>query len=147
SFGLTTSPRLRVMPPPSRATRIRGGCTRSGTWPACATPFARKRPRLIETKTPPWYEHRSAPTASSGLAMPVPAQRNQKRLRSYDKLLIGGRWTSPSSSRVIDVISPTTEETVAHVPDGQAADIDAAVIAAREAFDRGPWPRMSPHER
>src|ERR1700751_5535772 len=79
--------------------------------------------------------------------MPAAAQHKQERLRSYDKLLIGGRWTSPSSSRVIDVISPTTEETVAHVPDGQPADIDAAVIAARQAFDRGPWPRMSPHER
>ena len=71
----------------------------------------------------------------------------QARLRSYDKLLIGGRWTAPSSDRVIDVISPTTEEIIAHVPDGQAADIDAAVAAARHAFDHGPWPRMSQDER
>jgi aldehyde dehydrogenase (NAD+) len=71
----------------------------------------------------------------------------QERLRSYDKLLIGGRWTDPSSACVIDVISPTTEETIAHVPDGQAADIDAAVAAARFAFDRGPWPRMAQDER
>jgi aldehyde dehydrogenase (NAD+) len=68
-------------------------------------------------------------------------------LRSYDKLLIGGRWATPSSSGVIEVISPTTEEIVAHVPEGQAADIDAAVAAARHAFDRGPWPRMSQTER
>ena len=71
----------------------------------------------------------------------------QERLRSYDKLLIGGRWTAPSSSRVINVISPTTEQTIAHVPDGQAADIDAAVAAARQAFDHGPWPRMNQKER
>src|SRR4029077_4526239 len=74
-------------------------------------------------------------------------QHNRERLRSYDELFIGGRWTTPSSSRVIDVISPTTEETIAHVPDGQAADIDAAVAAARHAFDHGPWPRLNQKER
>src|ERR1700739_3770200 len=79
--------------------------------------------------------------------MSVAAQRKQKNLRSYDKLFIGGRWTTPSSSAVIDVISPTTEATIAHVPEGQAADIDAAVAAPRDAFDSGPWPRMSPKER
>jgi aldehyde dehydrogenase (NAD+) len=71
----------------------------------------------------------------------------QERLRSYDKLLIGGRWTAPSSSSVIEVISPTTEEIIASVPDGQVADIDAAVAAARHAFDQGPWPRMNQKER
>jgi aldehyde dehydrogenase (NAD+) len=79
--------------------------------------------------------------------MSVAAQRKHENLRSYDKLFIGGRWTSPSSSRVIDVISPTTEANIAHVPEGQPADIDAAVAAARNAFDSGPWPRMSQHER
>ena len=70
-----------------------------------------------------------------------------ERLRSYDKLFIGGRWEDPSSQRVIDVISPTTEEKIAHIPEGQAADIDAAVAAARQAFDSGPWPRLSQNER
>jgi aldehyde dehydrogenase (NAD+) len=79
--------------------------------------------------------------------MPALAQPKRESLRSYDKLFIGGRWTTPSSSAVIDVISPTTEATIAHVPEGQAADIDAAVAAARDAFDSGPWPRMSPKER
>src|SRR5690242_8685413 len=71
----------------------------------------------------------------------------QDGVRSYDKLLIGGRWREPSSPTVIDVISPTTERTIAHVPEGQAADIDAAVAAARFAFDRGPWARMAQRER
>jgi aldehyde dehydrogenase (NAD+) len=79
--------------------------------------------------------------------MSAVAQDKRGRLRSYEKLFIGGNWTTPSSSRVIEVISPTTEEIIAHVPDGQAADIDAAVAAARHAFDRGPWPRMSQNER
>jgi acyl-CoA reductase-like NAD-dependent aldehyde dehydrogenase len=71
----------------------------------------------------------------------------QEGVRSYDKLLIGGRWKEPSGASVIDVISPTTEQTIAHVPEGQPADIDAAVAAARFAFDRGPWPRMFQRER
>ena len=62
-------------------------------------------------------------------------------------LFIDGAWADPASSATIEVISPHTEEVVARVPEGTAADIDAAVAAARHAFDEGPWPRMSPEER
>jgi betaine-aldehyde dehydrogenase len=48
---------------------------------------------------------------------------------------------------VIDVFSPATEELVGRVPEAQVADIDRAVAAARDAFDNGPWPRMTPAER
>jgi betaine-aldehyde dehydrogenase len=68
-------------------------------------------------------------------------------LITKDKLYIGGEWAAPASSGVIEVISPTTEEVIARVPDGSNADIDRAVAAARQAFDRGPWPRMAPSER
>lgn len=62
-------------------------------------------------------------------------------------LFTGGAWTPPASGRQVDVISPSTEEAVGSVPDATAADIDRAVAAAREAFDTGPWPRMTPAER
>ncbi|MCA1833239.1 MAG: aldehyde dehydrogenase [Actinomycetota bacterium] len=68
-------------------------------------------------------------------------------MRTYDKLFIGGRWTAPATSQVIEVVSPHTEEVIAAVPEGTEADIDRAVEAARNAFDNGPWPRMSPDER
>ena len=45
------------------------------------------------------------------------------------------------------MISPATEEVIAKVPDATTADVDRAVAAAREAFDYGPWPQMSPAER
>lgn len=67
--------------------------------------------------------------------------------KSYDELFIGGRWVAPSGDGVLPVISPATEETVATVPDPNVQDADAAVSAARRAFDEGPWPRMSPAER
>ena len=64
-----------------------------------------------------------------------------------DTLFIGGGWVAPASSETIQVISPHSEELVATVPDTTPADIDAAVAAARDAFDHGPWPRMTPAER
>ncbi|HVB92219.1 MAG TPA: aldehyde dehydrogenase [Acidimicrobiales bacterium] len=68
-------------------------------------------------------------------------------IRDYDRLFIGGDWVAPEGSDTIAVISPATEEVIARVPDGTEADIDKAVAAARTAFDRGPWPRMTPVER
>lgn len=65
----------------------------------------------------------------------------------YDKLFIGGEWVSPATSERIPVVSPTSEEKIAEVPAGAPKDVDRAVAAAREAFDSGPWPRLSLEER
>jgi aldehyde dehydrogenase (NAD+) len=68
-------------------------------------------------------------------------------VKDYDKLFIGGTWVAPEGTNTIGVISPSTEEVIATVPDGTEADIDKAVASARQAFDHGPWPRMTPKER
>jgi (Z)-2-((N-methylformamido)methylene)-5-hydroxybutyrolactone dehydrogenase len=68
-------------------------------------------------------------------------------MRVYDKLFIGGEWVESASGRMIDVINPATEEVWAQVPEGNEEDIDRAVRAAREAFDHGPWRKMSTYER
>jgi betaine-aldehyde dehydrogenase len=68
-------------------------------------------------------------------------------MTDYDRLFIGGQWVAPLGTGTIDVVSPTSEEVVGRVPEGTTGDIDAAVAAARQAFDRGPWPRMAPTER
>jgi acyl-CoA reductase-like NAD-dependent aldehyde dehydrogenase len=68
-------------------------------------------------------------------------------VRSFDRLFVGGRWVRPSGDDLLAVISPTTEQTLAHVPEAGRADVDAAVRAARRAFDHGPWPRLSGPER
>jgi aldehyde dehydrogenase (NAD+) len=65
----------------------------------------------------------------------------------WDKLFIGGKWTDPSTDQVIEVHSPATGEYVGRVPMAAAADVDAAVAAARAAFDTGPWPSTPPAER
>src|SRR5690242_11352114 len=68
-------------------------------------------------------------------------------MRRHDTLFIGGEWVAPAGTATIDVVSPHTEEVVGRVPDSTAADVDRAVAAAREAFDHGPWPRMTFAER
>ncbi|MBX6390634.1 MAG: aldehyde dehydrogenase [Frankia sp.] len=68
-------------------------------------------------------------------------------MQVHDRLFIGGAWTAPAGTDTIDVVSPATEEVIGRVPEGTRADLDAAVAAARAAFDDGPWPRMSPAER
>jgi len=68
-------------------------------------------------------------------------------MHTFKELYIGGEWTAPSGSGVIEVISPATEEVIGQVPDGTPEDVDRAVAAARRAFDEGPWPHLNPVER
>ncbi|NBC36578.1 aldehyde dehydrogenase family protein [Novosphingobium sp. FSY-8] len=64
-----------------------------------------------------------------------------------DRLYIGGAWVAAHSGRTISQISPNTEEVVSTVAEADEVDMDAAVAAARDAFDNGPWGRMQPAER
>jgi acyl-CoA reductase-like NAD-dependent aldehyde dehydrogenase len=66
----------------------------------------------------------------------------------FKDLFINGDWREPSSSRRITVISPNTEEVIGSTPEGVEADVDAAVAAARAAFDnpRG-WAHWSGSQR
>ncbi len=66
-------------------------------------------------------------------------------LKHPDRLFIGGEWIAPSTDRMIEVISPATEQVFVRVAEAMEADMDRAVAAARHAFDHGPWPRMT-HE-
>jgi acyl-CoA reductase-like NAD-dependent aldehyde dehydrogenase len=69
------------------------------------------------------------------------------RLMYRRELFIGGEWVPPAGPDVLPVISPSTEGPVGEVPVAITADVDRAVIAARTAFEEGPWPRMAPAER
>ena len=68
-------------------------------------------------------------------------------MKSYNEFYIGNEWVKPSSKDRLKVINPFTEEEIASVPEAKEADMDLAVNAARDAFDNGPWPRMSATER
>ena len=64
-----------------------------------------------------------------------------------DALFIAGEWRTPVNTGVIDVICPSTEESLGSAPDAGPADVDAAVTAGREAFDAGEWPRLPVADR
>jgi aldehyde dehydrogenase (NAD+) len=65
----------------------------------------------------------------------------------YDTMFIDGAWTASNAAGVTEVIDPATEEVIGSVPAADVKAADAAIEAARRAFDEGPWPRMSPRER
>ncbi|GAA3955571.1 aldehyde dehydrogenase [Gordonia caeni] len=64
-----------------------------------------------------------------------------------DQLYIGGRWVQPHSTERLEVHSPATGELVGSVPAADATDVNAAVGAARAAFESGVWRNTPPTER
>jgi len=66
-------------------------------------------------------------------------------MRTYDKFYINGQWVEPIGKGTSDVINPANGEISARVPYGNAEDADAAVTAARNAFDS--WSQTSAAER
>jgi phenylacetaldehyde dehydrogenase len=67
--------------------------------------------------------------------------------KNAHRLLIDGQWVPALSGRTFETLNPATGERLADVAHGEAADIDRAVLAARRAFDDGPWGSMTPAER
>src|SRR5262245_54301691 len=67
---------------------------------------------------------------------------------SHDTLFIGGGWVAPSSAATIQVRNASTEEPIGEVPEAADADVDAAVAAARGAFDDpSGWSQWEPAQR
>jgi len=62
-------------------------------------------------------------------------------------LYINGEFVPSESTDWLDVIDPSTTETIARVPDASPRDIDRAVAAARRAFDEGPWKDSTAQDR
>jgi phenylacetaldehyde dehydrogenase len=63
------------------------------------------------------------------------------------KMLINSKWVDAVSGKTFPTYDPSTGEVLAQVAEGDRADIDLAVKAARKAFDEGPWRKMTPSER
>jgi phenylacetaldehyde dehydrogenase len=63
------------------------------------------------------------------------------------KMLINGKWVDAVSGKTFPTYDPSTGEVLAQVAEGDRADVDLAVKAARKAFDEGPWRKMTPSER
>lgn len=68
-------------------------------------------------------------------------------MNTYTQLFINGKWVSPIKGNVFETIDPSCETVIAQVGAATAEDVDLAVQAARDAFDKGSWPNMSGAER
>ncbi len=72
--------------------------------------------------------------------------RRQPKIHQ-NQCFIGGQWQPSVSGKTFETINPATEEVITQVAEGDAADIDLAVAAAREALENGPWSRMDARDR
>jgi aldehyde dehydrogenase (NAD+) len=77
---------------------------------------------------------------------PAPESPDHVHIESRYELFIGGKWRAPRSGKYFETISPSTEQTLSEVADANARDVDDAVKAARQAYDKS-WSRMRPSER
>jgi aldehyde dehydrogenase (NAD+) len=66
---------------------------------------------------------------------------------SATKLLINNQWVDSASGKTFPTINPATGEVICEVAEADAADVDRAVLAARQAFERGPWRKTAASER
>ena len=77
-------------------------------------------------------------TASPTIAPPTVRQT---------QCFIGGQWVPAQSGKTFDTINPATEEPIAQVAEGDAADVNLAVEAARNALENGEWSRIDARDR
>ena len=66
---------------------------------------------------------------------------------SKQNVLIDGKWIPPKSETFANCISPIDGKKITSISYGDKTDVDDAVLSARNAFEKGPWPNMSPNER
>ncbi|QJW94498.1 aldehyde dehydrogenase family protein [Frigoriglobus tundricola] len=79
---------------------------------------------------------------------PAPAKPRHAKPKVPDqKMLIGGKWVASASGKTFDTTDPTDGSVICRVAEGDKADIDLAVRAARAAFEDGPWARMTSADR
>src|ERR1700674_2940868 len=67
-------------------------------------------------------------------------------LRKPKQLLIGGKWVPAKSGKTFETINPSNEEVLALIAEGDKADVDLAVKAARKALEEGEWSKIGPHQ-
>jgi aldehyde dehydrogenase (NAD+) len=73
----------------------------------------------------------------------APTRSKHTKPRVADqKMLVGGKWVNSASGKTFETLDPTNGEVICRVAEGDKADIDLAVKAARAAFENGPWPEM-----
>jgi len=86
-------------------------------------------------------------TAERPTTTPVVSAAVSTFLAKTHQLFINGQWVPAQSGQTFDVVNPAIAQTIALVARGNRHDVDAAVAAARKAFEQGPWPKLTTSER
>jgi len=93
--------------------------------------------------------HASKPAPEAGFVLDyAPSIESHKivQIPARHELFIGGKWTSPSAGRYFASVNPATDAVLSQIADADASDVDAAVRAARTAYERR-WSKLSGRER
>src|SRR5690606_8542992 len=77
---------------------------------------------------------------------PAPESTDHFALKQQYELFINGKWQKPKSGKYFDTINPANEQKLARIAEAGEADVDAAVKAARKAYD-SVWSKMPAAER
>lgn len=93
----------------------------------------------------------ASPVSTSANALTLSAGHRQAlawlETSAPKRMLIGGEWVEAVSGKTFETINPATEQRLAYVAEADSADVDAAVQAARRAFESSSWSGISPHAR
>jgi aldehyde dehydrogenase (NAD+) len=88
------------------------------------------------------------------LSLPEPIMSSRAVAKKYappkvanQKMFIGGKWVDAVSGKTFPTLNPATGQVICHVAEGDTADVDLAVKAARTALEDGPWGRMNASDR
>src|SRR5512144_1139290 len=99
------------------------------------------------------HERSAPPSMRSGTGEPMSTavapvnEQVSKFIASPRKMLINGKWVDSVSGKTFPTYDPATGKEMAYVAEGDKADVNLAVTAARNAFDKGPWRKMTASER
>src|SRR5579872_3605314 len=84
---------------------------------------------------------------ATALRIAPPEEKVTSFVSRKHQILINGKWVDSASGKKFPTYNPATGEVLAEVAEGDREDINRAVEAARNAFETGPWPRLTPSER
>jgi aldehyde dehydrogenase (NAD+) len=84
---------------------------------------------------------------TTATAAPPKDTVKRPRVKAQEPMFIGGKWVDSVSGKTFATLNPATGEPICQVAEGDKADVDLAVKAARKAFDSGPWSKINASER
>src|ERR1700692_1398774 len=84
-------------------------------------------------------------TATS--SAPTKDMVKRPHVKAQEPMFIGGKWADSVSGKTFATLNPCTGEAICQVAEGDKADVDLAVKAARKAFETGPWAKMNGSDR